>query len=211
MKKLILVSFLLLSITAPRALAQFSVVTKTLNWNKGTSTEESFTNCFYQEVGNRAFPLYYDRIEVPNAAYRIQLSSTVYTRSQVYSTDDLGEMANQPTLNQFITYQKGRPILNVEIFPYRAGTGYLERLESFRYTLSPTAEVKRKSRLGKAGNFAGESVLATGEWFKFKITQDGIHKITGQQLANLNIDVSQISAKHREGIRTPWWYAFRGY
>ena len=39
-----------------------------------------------------------------------------------------------------------------------------------------------------------ESVLSKGSWYKFKINQEGIHKITGSQLGGLSFDIKNIEA-----------------
>ncbi len=180
-------------LSIPWVSAQTSFEAKTLQWND-KSDYPNFKQCVYQTIEDTDIPMYVDRLNVPNAAYRLEIISSSYVPATNAPDGFSSAVEDVSTLKQYITYQKGKPILNVLLNPYRLnGVGQLEQLQSFRYRVVPTQTVNTKSRLKKAGSFASSSVLVSGDWFRFKISKDGLYKITGEQFTNLNIDVNSIN------------------
>jgi hypothetical protein len=192
MKKLIVFG-LLFAISLTAAWAQSFIETKTLQWNS-KSDYPNFANCIYQTSEDTDIPMYVDRLNVPNAAYRIKIIETFYVPVTDAPSTFPNAVESLSQLNQYITYQKGQPVLNLIVNPYRINQiGQLEKLQSFKYQLIESGTQPIKQRHKKAGSFAANSVLASGDWFRFKISKDGLYKITGEQLTNLNLDVSTIN------------------
>jgi hypothetical protein len=79
---------------------------------------------------------------------------------------------------QYFTYgngiEHGVNRLKIQIIPFRAINNGLERLVSFDLVISKGANIQQK--LSKKGNKT-ESVLATGDWYKIKIKEDGAYKL----------------------------------
>ncbi|MBO6515078.1 MAG: type IX secretion system sortase PorU [Bacteroidia bacterium] len=176
--------------------AQISGETISLKWHtKGY--HESFLGCGFREIKNQVYPIYYDHLQIQNTAQRIELFNSVYVVDDNQYAARADYIKRQKTqINQFVTYEKGKPVLNIEVFPYRVSTsGQIEKLIRFQYKIKIVSQKENKQKLGKVSNFKDQSVLANGTWFKFKITQEGIHKITGEQLKNLSIDVANIDAR----------------
>ncbi|MCB9185673.1 MAG: type IX secretion system sortase PorU [Flavobacteriales bacterium] len=69
-------------------------------------------------------------------------------------------------------------------------TGALEKLVSFNWRIKevPKADSKRT----KATGFVTQSVLSSGNWYKVAVSQDGLHKITYDDLEALGMDVNSI-------------------
>lgn len=72
------------------------------------------------------------------------------------------------------------------------GSGKYEKLISFQLQYTPSATPAAQRPQG-APNFAPRSVLASGDWYKFGVTRDGIYKVTFTQLLNAGMDPAQLS------------------
>lgn len=203
MKTIKVVLFVILALAIGSSNAQTGITSnRTLSWNFSLhqSSENSkpllsFTNCYYKEVNKVSVPTYYERIPVSNANERVSLSKLKYKPETI--DNETIESVLRPTieLNQFITYQQGKPILNIEFVPaVLLPNGSISVLESFSFVTN-TVTTSNKLSHKKATTFKAQSVLHQGEWFKFKVEKEGVYKITGTQIANLGIDVANVSAK----------------
>lgn len=72
-------------------------------------------------------------------------------------------------------------------------TGEIERLESFK--IEYFYEMKPSEKDGVAG-FATTSVLASGEWFKFRLKKSGVYKISFSDLQSIGINPSAVNPKN---------------
>lgn len=72
------------------------------------------------------------------------------------------------------TEERGQNRLKVRVVPFRVTDNKLERLVSFDLVFSE-AGIWEKN-LNKKGN-KSTSVLATGDWFKIRISEDGVYKL----------------------------------
>ncbi|KAF0130630.1 MAG: hypothetical protein FD155_1440 [Bacteroidetes bacterium] len=72
-------------------------------------------------------------------------------------------------------------------------TGEIERLESFK--IDYHYEMKPSEKDGIAG-FATTSVLASGEWFKFRLNKSGVYKISFSDLQAIGINPSSVNPKN---------------
>lgn len=60
-------------------------------------------------------------------------------------------------------------------------------------TLKITWKNTAPTKLANTSNYPTSSVLSTGSWYKIKTHLKGVHKITGADLANANINISDIN------------------
>lgn len=94
-----------------------------------------------------------------------------------------------------ILYEKKEPVLGVSILPIRKNpfSGKYEKLISFQINLTKNSllSTERGTRI-----YATNSVLATGKWYKIGVSQNGIFKLTYEDLTKLGMDVSSINPKN---------------
>lgn len=85
--------------------------------------------------------------------------------------------------------------VNVDFIPVRKNpsSGQLEKLVSYKLNTRPIPASSRKN--ASASSFASNSVLASGNWYKIAISQDGIYKLTYDNLVSLGMDVSNIDPR----------------
>lgn len=83
-----------------------------------------------------------------------------------------------------------KSIASVEFSPYILVNGAVRRITSVVFNI-----VKRAPGIKKSTNFAENSVLAdgSGEWFKIKVTNDGVHRIDYDFLKNIGVDVDNLN------------------
>lgn len=84
----------------------------------------------------------------------------------------------------------------IRVLPLRINpqTGLGEKLISFRLEpfIDPAARATTANRSASA--FTNSSVLASGDWFRFAITSDGVYRITYDQMLQAGVDPQTISA-----------------
>ena len=91
-----------------------------------------------------------------------------------------------------VTSARNEHFLVFSLNPYVKRNGVIKRITKLTIQSSPTAApVKEKS-------FASNSVLrvGTGEWYKIKVSQDGIYKIDQAFLQSCGIQTSGLNPQH---------------
>ncbi|MFT5724890.1 MAG: hypothetical protein ACI9JN_002013, partial [Bacteroidia bacterium] len=203
MKEIKVTLFILLVFAGNLIQAQTGLTkTRILEWNyslhvtvEKNKPSLSFKNCHFDQVDGTVLPVYYERIPVDNANYRASLTQLTYETEPTDNEAVADKLQSTFQIDQYITYQQGKPILNVAFTPaIRLANGRISLLKSFNFNFH-TITVNRKLFHKKATVFTTQSVLSQGDWFKFKVAEEGIYKITGTQIANLGIDILNTSAK----------------
>jgi len=107
---------------------------------------------------------------------------------------DIDKITSQVTPTYSIIYQRKIPFLEVYILPLRRNpaTGDLERLISFSLQLelsdNPLPRINKSTRI-----YSGNSVLSSGNWYKFAVASSGVFILTYDFLKNEGIDVASIN------------------
>ncbi|NOX47642.1 MAG: hypothetical protein GXO89_11765, partial [Chlorobi bacterium] len=99
-------------------------------------------------------------------------------------------------LDKGLSLDKKMPYASVSFIPIRKNgiTGLYERLISFELVIE--VDENQNSTSLKSKEYAENSVLETGSWYKVKVTKDGVHKISYQDLADLGMSVGSINPKN---------------
>ena len=75
---------------------------------------------------------------------------------------------NSPQISQDISFSRGQKILNIYIMPFINNGSKVEALSKFELMVTTFSSNSNKKRLGGIHNWASNSVLATGDWYKVK-------------------------------------------
>lgn len=86
---------------------------------------------------------------------------------------------------------QGRGLIIITPIQGLAQSRSLERLTSFTIEISIARRVVGNAHVSKQ-KYADQSVLASGQWFKFGVTQNAVYKVNYQFLEALGIDASSI-------------------
>jgi hypothetical protein len=161
-----------------------------INWNKSIATSNgylkmSFSNAFYPDTSNN-FPYYREQIEMPFYCDMV-LSDVVFEKLDANSLSKVLHLSNLPDTFVFKKYSgvsRKMNIINYSLLPvWRSkNSNEVYRITSFSINI-PNTSIKKV--LKKASITAQHSVLSNGKWYKIKLKDDGIYKITYAQLKNM--------------------------
>ncbi|HMM11570.1 MAG TPA: type IX secretion system sortase PorU [Bacteroidales bacterium] len=78
----------------------------------------------------------------------------------------------------------------------RTADGKLERLLAFEFNVTYDAATANGFQAAKSVDYAQNSVLSTGRWFKFRVSNTGIHRITAANLQAMGINTATVNPRH---------------
>ncbi len=129
----------------------------------------------------------YQRI-IPLDGYYSTVAYFTDTKYTTLKHKILGEqfLKDKIEIKTHIYYARHKPFLIVSFIPIRKKNGTLQLLTDF------TLQVfLKKARIKSTPKFASNSVLSSGKWVKIAISNDGVYKLTFEQLRKLGFDNPQ--------------------
>ncbi len=130
--------------------------------------------------------------------FTAHLASTRYVDldpEELAALPGLGRPGDQPEVRTSFGIAQKRPMASVDIYPYRtdAATGRIQRLVEYRLEL---VEERRSGGAGqlKSAVYPAHSKLASGDWYRFNVTQDGVYKVTFQFLEQLGVPMANMAS-----------------
>jgi len=127
-----------------------------------------------------------------NGSLSLELDSMLFEplpASEIALIDvSLLNKTNELIVKQSIEYQRRQARILYTLLPFRQNpeNGQLERLVYFR--LKPSALKSALIANETQKTYTSNSVLKTGKWFKIKISQEGVYKLTYKELKNIGIE-----------------------
>ncbi len=117
--------------------------------------------------------------------------------SDLNNITGLNEIGEQIGVTSSVTYFKKTPHARISFVPIRKNpsTGIFQKLTSFDLDVIPTEFSSANNKMKKA-QYAANSVLESGSWYKISVTQNGIYKLTYTFLKNIGIDVANINPQN---------------
>jgi hypothetical protein len=156
----------------------------------------SFEGASYK---NNNVPYYYEKINAEkNYSYSVTLTDQKFAEctNEEVKLIPAKYLLKEVSVQSSINYERKIPYLCISFIPFRINnnTGKIEKLISFKIeTVKKELQVPSAT---KKRTYASNSVLATGKWFKIAILDDGVYKITYDDLVNLGMDVSSLIPKN---------------
>jgi hypothetical protein len=151
--------------------------------------------------GTDMLPAYTENVLLPayDKAFKAIIKNQVFEpfpHDQLFLLEDLHSIGNEIVLKKNFSLNKKIPYASISFVPIRKNglTGFYERLVSFELVIEVN-ENQNTPNL-KSREYAENSVLESGSWFKVKVTKDGIYKISYQELANMGMNVASINPKN---------------
>jgi len=99
-----------------------------------------------------------------------------------FDRNSFSKVERRNNLTWRVKDERGTPQLMVEYLPYNEATGFLVKKFEVKYVTA--TDFGRP----KTNDFADNSVLATGEWYKIGLVEDGVYRITKDDLEQLGIE-----------------------
>lgn len=147
--------------------------------------------------------------QLPYLYYQHESVASSYTHSEVeildykYSPltkDEKDFFQNNPELenkidselavkSKVLVHRKSKLNL-VELIPYISVSGEIQKLTSVRFTTNFESRPKGGFR---APDFAENSVLASGEWYRISVNREGVFRLDYDFLKSIGVDVDNIS------------------
>ncbi|MFP4470890.1 MAG: type IX secretion system sortase PorU [Bacteroidales bacterium] len=154
-----------------------------------------FENAVYHED---YLPYFEHKIRIDQFALKMDatLANPRYvalTNSELLIMNNLPEIGHQVKPEVKVSRARGQSYAIVRLLPFRLNmeTGKYEKLISFELTLT----IKEPYKAGNAqNNFADNSVLATGDWYKIRVAETGLYKITWTEMSEMGIDMSGLKS-----------------
>lgn len=123
---------------------------------------------------------------LPVVAVKVESSSRIGT--EILGTVPLKHVQDEPLLEYALVRETGQSFLTIKLLPFiKSASGEIERVEKFSLNITKkTALAPLRSE--SAGDWAEESVLASGNWYKIAITNSGMHRLSYEQLSELGME-----------------------
>lgn len=152
-----------------------------------------FNNAIYPDI-ETFFPYYFES----KPAEEFKFSEHIWIDSIEFETIPkeelknilyLENLSNDFRFEHFIAVDRGKPFIQIKLLPLRknAHSGEIEKITAFYIISAATPEPDRFKTTEEQSAFATSSVLAAGKWYKIKITNDGIYKLTYDDIVNLGL------------------------
>jgi len=156
----------------------------------------SFSGATYDNV-LAFFPVYFELFEwhPENTDVDAMLVNVTYEEFEGKLTASrITEMAGRDEIKASVAFASLKPYLQVTIFPFRINdiSGKLERIKDFiiRIESNPDQEpfFSQICRSSKKLSLNGNSVLSSGKWFKIRVAETGMYKLSFEQLRSMGFD-----------------------
>jgi hypothetical protein len=164
----------------------------------GISTPFSQTIFFPAQIDSEnllpVFPVYYELIFAPDyyPDHEIQFDDMHFVAlhdDELASIKGAGDVGKEIIPEQKWLITKGQRALQVSFVPLRTNpvTGTVEKLVSFSFNFVRKESVKSVS-ISPKQSYAANSVLSSGKWMMIKTTEDGIYRLTYDELVKMGIE-----------------------
>ncbi|MBR4136126.1 MAG: type IX secretion system sortase PorU [Bacteroidales bacterium] len=141
-------------------------------------------------------PAVYEMIPVNDfyEEYQVSVSQAVYEPVSATEVRSISSDYHQKTLkvNAISSYERKKPYLLLSFVPViETGQGQYSRLTSVTVTVEGTRPARTKS----AKDYASQSVLASGQWYRCALTQTGMHRVTYNDLISMGMQAPILSSQ----------------
>ena len=164
-----------------------------LNWNDspqeltiGDSLSYDYITFDKAVINQNIIPVLQERYKTERSIVDIKITQEKYESipANLQKFVDIKALNQDFSVSFYINKSRNQSYLNIEIIPIRINKsrGILERLVSFNLETTFNSEKNLKKA---TATYKDNSVLKTGNWYKFKIPSSGIYQITFNQLSDI--------------------------
>lgn len=150
-----------------------------------------------RQKGDTILPLCTDVIDLPADYASYSYSAHVeYPEFQKMTAEELkaysikekyGELPEFPEVECYVAVQAKKPQLDVAFWPVVMKNGCYYRINSYKIVVDrKLLPQKARASAGSEGvRYADNSLLASGKWVRVAVTENGVHKITNDELRRM--------------------------
>ncbi len=164
-----------------------------LNQYTGLITAKEFPRFVSEKFGN--LPSVYLKIAVnsPNCTVSINLNK-ISTAFLVANNEDVKKIKSDIQLTYYTVYENKKPFLLINFLPLFKDNQGLKKVEEYSLQINAVKEFGAPTKNLRA--YLPNSVLASGNWYKIAVKNEGIYKISYDFLRNLGVDVNTINPRN---------------
>ncbi|MDP4210735.1 MAG: type IX secretion system sortase PorU [Bacteroidota bacterium] len=154
----------------------------------------AFENAVYNDPTSR-LPFYEDKIKLPDSNRKNFQVSILQPFYEEVPASDIGKISPLPDINDTILIntalvtERKEPYLRYSFIPLKRNkvTGKVERLKYFTLRITLNQSVMPTKSTQSTLRYASQSVLNSGDWYKFQVSQSGVYQISYQDLKNIGV------------------------
>ncbi|AZQ43625.1 type IX secretion system sortase PorU [Nonlabens ponticola] len=165
---------------------------QTLAVGQSTITVPAFKDHLVYENGNILFS---DILSIngsidPLSARLSNLQTEIISRADLQDLDE-SNLPVSPNLIVGNALSRKRNYIQIQLHPIYRSNGNIYRVTSFtaNYSMATATAAPKNTTLTN-------SILASGDWYRFKVEQTGVHRITQGFLSSLGMDVDNIDPRN---------------
>lgn len=163
-----------------------------LTWKDNDKTRQNALPLFSgANLNLLGLPIYNEVLANNGETYQLQVTASETVNENLILDKNIKKQLSQSfELKQELYNKRKEPFIQLTVLPYRFNPtkGVVERITSFRIIKSNTNQAfTRKANNNIQHTYNSSSVLKTGRWYKIRIDQTGIQKLTYSQLKELGI------------------------
>ncbi|HEY4789011.1 MAG TPA: type IX secretion system sortase PorU, partial [Bacteroidales bacterium] len=161
-----------------------------------TSNEISilyFEGAVYNNPINH-LPYYQDKVQLSSADEQVSVAfNNVYFEELTVTDSTLlssfRNIKDTIIIHYSVASERKIPYLIYSFIPLRKNhvTGKIERLKLFSLRITKSGSLRELKSSAAALRFVDQSVLSSGDWYKFFVTKSGVYKISYNDLKNLGL------------------------
>jgi hypothetical protein len=166
--------------------------TETINiqWNR-EGYHLGFPFALYED-GENTLP-YFTRKIAWNAegmlpVVKIQVRQSTRMELSQFHEIKAKNLTKSPLLEYSLVREAGRSFVQVKVLPFfTEADGSVHRVERFELVLEQEAALA-PLKSARAGSWAEQSLLASGNWYKIAVEESGMHRLSYEQLQEIGLD-----------------------
>lgn len=196
MKNYKLILLLLITIISYKTIAQSYSADITWGKVKEIKTENTIISVLeinegFLDIDNNFIPVFSDLI--PNNSYKSKITFNNFIYDiEALSSNDINKLSKElltaipsnPQLDLRVVKSNNKEFVSVKLIPLIKQNGSYYKITSFKFDYSLSSERKN---INYKSDFNNDIQLIDGSWKKLAIVNNGIHKITYQDLLDWNV------------------------
>jgi len=132
--------------------------------------------------------------KIANSVDSAEITLFNATYNKVYNLPTYSQLKNLPQFSYEITNSAGEKYLTIFALPYSFDRkGKVKAISKMQLMVTLYSSPKNERRIKGNTKWANHSILKSGNWYKIKISNSGIYKITGANMVNFGMNIGNLS------------------
>ena len=171
-----------------------------ISWNNRSEGDHAmlhFDGAVY-DLGDGQNPWFQAKINLDNPAAEVSVTilNAVYQElgeHEIFLLNNPAAIANNIRVTSKVATSREQSFAIVSLLPFRVNpvTGKYEKLLQFDLEIEASGHMKSGSEFR---DLADNSVLASGSWYRLKVQETGVYRLTHDELVAMGIPISGVNA-----------------